>query len=313
MENNQLLQINNKQYLKIINNQIPDYIHYMVNENHCQLIVKMYQKSKDIILYDVTGLTSLKEILLLTGIAFLQIENYRLAIRQVKQIVKEYLIDESLIVFHEEYIYTNQKMTEFSFIIAKVESDYNENRLFKYLIGNCFTPNSFSEIRLREEWLRFLKSHPYNDIELTKMVSLMKQVNMNKNSEFIKATPHKFKIQIKQLFTPKDKHNHETCEVTNSDILFSLTNMYDITKKLPISGDELVIGRIQLQKDMHIINKKIGRSHARLYVEGQQIFLVDLGSKNGTSVNGEILTKRTPISVDRGDIISFADEEFILC
>lgn len=313
MENSQLLQINNKQYLKIANNKLPDYVHYMVNENHGQLFVKMYQKSKDSILYDITGLTSLKELLLITGITFLQIEKYRLAIRQIKQLVKEYLIDESLIAFNEEYIYTNQKMTEFSFIIAKMENDYNENRLFKYLIGNCFTPNSFNEIRLREEWLQFLKSHPYNDQELTKMVTLMKQSHVTKNSKLKKATPPKTKIQFKQLFTPKVRHNLETCEIINSDVLFSLTNMYDITKKLPISGDELVIGRTQLQKEIHVVNKKIGRSHARLYVEGQQIFLVDLGSKNGTYVNGEILIKRTPISVDRGDIISFADEEFILC
>ncbi len=313
MENSQLLQINNKQYLKMVNNQIPEYIQFMVNENPCKLLVKMYQKTKVVMLYDITGLISLKEVLLSSGINFLQVENYRLAIRQVKQIVKEYLIDEELIVFHEEYIYTNREMTEFYFIIAKREDEYNENKLFKYLIGNCFTPNSFSEIRLREEWLRYAKSHPYNDQELTKIAISIKQTQVNKNKEHIKITPPKFKMHIKNLFAPKDKYNSETCEIRSSDVLFSLTNMYDITKKLPITGDELVIGRTQLQKDIHVFNKKIGRSHARLYVDDHEIFLVDLGSKNGTSVNGEILLKRTPISVDRGDIISFADEEFILC
>ncbi len=50
-----------------------------------------------------------------------------------------------------------------------------------------------------------------------------------------------------------------------------------------------------------------------MHVSIGSIFATDLGSRNGTYLNGEQLEKRVPVKMERGDILAFSDEEFILC
>jgi pSer/pThr/pTyr-binding forkhead associated (FHA) protein len=52
----------------------------------------------------------------------------------------------------------------------------------------------------------------------------------------------------------------------------------------------------------------VGREHARLYVdEERRVFVTDLGSKNGTVINGKYLQKGQPYEIFAGDFISFGD------
>jgi diguanylate cyclase (GGDEF)-like protein len=55
--------------------------------------------------------------------------------------------------------------------------------------------------------------------------------------------------------------------------------------------DQYVIGRSD-KADITIPDQEISRRHARVAVEGQRAWIEDLGSTNGTFVNGERVTKR---------------------
>ncbi|MBL8149313.1 MAG: FHA domain-containing protein [Blastocatellia bacterium] len=57
-------------------------------------------------------------------------------------------------------------------------------------------------------------------------------------------------------------------------------------------------------------NAKISRRHARLYsMDGRNFWIEDLGSFNGTSLNGVRITPRQPHPLHDGDIIIFGTTE----
>jgi len=79
---------------------------------------------------------------------------------------------------------------------------------------------------------------------------------------------------------------------------------------------DLVEGTYQIGRDKNIEfclpHKTVSRKHAQIEVDstGEKIFLVDLGSRNGTAVNEKRIKGRTPVGL--GDRIMFGQTEFKL-
>ncbi|NJD59095.1 MAG: FHA domain-containing protein [Anaerolineae bacterium] len=69
----------------------------------------------------------------------------------------------------------------------------------------------------------------------------------------------------------------------------------------PLEGDEILLGR-EPTNTIQIDSPGVSRKHAHLIFQNGRYLLEDLGSSNGTSVNGERVT--TPRSLNNGDIIS---------
>jgi molecular chaperone DnaK (HSP70) len=76
-------------------------------------------------------------------------------------------------------------------------------------------------------------------------------------------------------------------------------------------GEKYQIGRDR-KNQIHLNQEKISRFHAIIVISGGVCDLEDLGSTNGTSVNGERLQKETAIALKDGDQIRFGDQEFVL-
>ncbi len=78
---------------------------------------------------------------------------------------------------------------------------------------------------------------------------------------------------------------------------------------LRISGDKIsevdgiVIGRNPKDSPYIINHADVSRKHARMKVMKNRVFIEDLGSTNGTSVNGQSIEDKGPVSVDSGDQI----------
>src|ERR1700745_1271446 len=70
------------------------------------------------------------------------------------------------------------------------------------------------------------------------------------------------------------------------------------------------VGR-KVDKDLVIADPRVSRDHAQIMQEGQEFFLVDLGSKHGTFVNGERVQRQ---KLERGDRLEFGarDSAYIL-
>jgi pSer/pThr/pTyr-binding forkhead associated (FHA) protein len=75
-------------------------------------------------------------------------------------------------------------------------------------------------------------------------------------------------------------------------------------KDFPLEKAEIFIGR-DLGNDIVINDPEVSRRHARLYLQGNAYIIEDLGSTNGTSINGQHLTG--PYMLRAGEQITFGE------
>jgi len=67
----------------------------------------------------------------------------------------------------------------------------------------------------------------------------------------------------------------------------------------------LTIGRDE-ECDIHLPDRQVSRRHARVFWTGDQYCIEDLGSKNGTHVNGQEAPQNTPCVLQDGDELQIA-------
>jgi hypothetical protein len=72
-----------------------------------------------------------------------------------------------------------------------------------------------------------------------------------------------------------------------------------------LEGDQLVIGR-DSSSAITINDAEVSRKHARLTFQGGKYVIEDLGSTNGTFVNGQRLV--SPVVLKTGDVISLGEQ-----
>src|SRR6266849_6267945 len=70
-----------------------------------------------------------------------------------------------------------------------------------------------------------------------------------------------------------------------------------------IQGDNLLVGR-GTECDLVLLERQISRQHIKIKVVGEQYYIEDLDSKNGTWVNGQQLKGERPLK--DGDEIQVA-------
>ncbi|MCX8026106.1 MAG: FHA domain-containing protein, partial [Thermanaerothrix sp.] len=75
-------------------------------------------------------------------------------------------------------------------------------------------------------------------------------------------------------------------------------------ERFPLEKDEIWLGR-DPANDIVIADPEISRRHARFLLRGSTYLVEDLGSTNGTLVNGEMITAPQPLS--HGDVIEFGE------
>lgn len=73
----------------------------------------------------------------------------------------------------------------------------------------------------------------------------------------------------------------------------------------PIVKADTVIGR-EAGDDIIIMDPEISRKHARIFLQGASYFIEDLGSTNGTSLNGARIQVASPLRV--GDVIKLGEK-----
>ncbi len=79
--------------------------------------------------------------------------------------------------------------------------------------------------------------------------------------------------------------------------------------ELSLTDGDQVVGR-SADADLNIDHPNVSRRHARLAVGDEGIVVEDLGSRNGTRVNGRRIT--APTSLAPGDVVAFADAKLHL-
>ncbi|MBR6338010.1 MAG: FHA domain-containing protein, partial [Ruminococcus sp.] len=81
---------------------------------------------------------------------------------------------------------------------------------------------------------------------------------------------------------------------------------------IDIDKESFNIGRDPKSLLDYVINDvRVSRRHATIMHKGNNYFIVDLGSKNHTYVNGNMLISNMETLINNGDKIRIAFEEFI--
>lgn len=73
----------------------------------------------------------------------------------------------------------------------------------------------------------------------------------------------------------------------------------------PLDGDQLTIGR-DSSNGVAINDSEVSRKHSRLSFQGGKYVIEDLGSTNGTFVNGQRLAG--PVVLKAGDVVSLGEQ-----
>lgn len=83
-------------------------------------------------------------------------------------------------------------------------------------------------------------------------------------------------------------------------------------KNLVLRSFPFLIGKYENMTEGVIRHTAISRYHARIEKKGEDLFLYDLHSTNGTYVNGERIRGNEGVLLATGDILRFADVDFCL-
>ncbi|HOV25946.1 MAG TPA: FHA domain-containing protein [Pseudobacteroides sp.] len=90
----------------------------------------------------------------------------------------------------------------------------------------------------------------------------------------------------------------------------SETNENDYIEKIIIDKRNFIIGRKNKAADYVCCNNFVSKSHAEIISRDGRYFVKDLGSTNGTFVNGKRIEKLLDIEIKNNDKIKFADWEY---
>ena len=84
-------------------------------------------------------------------------------------------------------------------------------------------------------------------------------------------------------------------------------------EQVKITGNVFRIGRKDDGMDYVVShNPAISKKHAEVLVRDGKYYVRDVGSKNGTYVNGRILPKNKEVEISNGDLIKLANEDFLV-
>jgi pSer/pThr/pTyr-binding forkhead associated (FHA) protein len=74
-------------------------------------------------------------------------------------------------------------------------------------------------------------------------------------------------------------------------------------------ASDMVIGR-SLGSDIRVDHSSVSRRHARIFRDGSDYYIEDLGSANGTLVNDSDVHQNSPVRLRTGDHIRVGEVEF---
>lgn len=113
--------------------------------------------------------------------------------------------------------------------------------------------------------------------------------------------------------------NAEYCEESQETVLMAFGSderNYLLCKSTGMCYQVVVfpyfIGTMKEKNDLLPESDKVSRIHARIIKENDDIMLEDMNSKNGTFVNGSMLEPYEKRIIKNGDVIGFADVEYVM-
>lgn len=303
----------------------PDYMMEMIGRTCPEMLVPFSCVESDDTarcMYRTDTGKSLEEIFAEKGVDEDGIRELMYSLDGLQAMCAELLIDEDHVMLEPGNIFTLKGPGEAKYIFNPFERKNFSNscrKLAANLMGSYFNGYSIQSEIFRERMIRKTRDSSFNPRNvLSAWDELMeKPGSFDKGGEKSEEDDHKREpaiiAMIKGKLPKKEKAEDETGPIGKAEEGMCLTGICSINTKIPVLREGVTIGRSSLHKKYGLYNSSIGKSHARVYEQDGEVYISDLGSKNGTYLNGRRIEKRKPVKVEKGDIIAFSDEEFILC
>lgn len=77
-----------------------------------------------------------------------------------------------------------------------------------------------------------------------------------------------------------------------------------------LDGERVAIGRLPVN-DVHLPSDRVSRRHAVIDRDGSRWLLQDLGSANGTALNGKAMSAGERVQLQNQDVVRIADDRFL--
>ena len=113
------------------------------------------------------------------------------------------------------------------------------------------------------------------------------------------------------LVGEKQEKNSELVQENKTKELY-LKHMTNQQERVKIEHSSLVIGSMREGCDYIISQIGVSRMHAKIMKKQDGIYLLDLNSRNGTYLNGELIQSGKDYKIEEGDCIAFAQSEYIV-
>lgn len=79
-----------------------------------------------------------------------------------------------------------------------------------------------------------------------------------------------------------------------------------------VSSHGLVVGRDPTRASALLNDRSVSGAHCRIFCQGDHWMVEDLGSRNGTCLNGILLSPHTPAPLAVGDTLKFSTLDFVI-
>jgi pSer/pThr/pTyr-binding forkhead associated (FHA) protein len=106
-------------------------------------------------------------------------------------------------------------------------------------------------------------------------------------------------------------HTEQTSILAEQAVLMFLVASRDKARKFQIHTGETKIGRSSAC-NLKIFHSSVSAEHAKIIRDGANHFVQDLGSTNGSKLNGKTLDPTKKYKLHRDDKLSFGDEHFTI-
>ena len=122
---------------------------------------------------------------------------------------------------------------------------------------------------------------------------------------------------LSETFTPQPQpkkvsaplpESQVSLKVLDTGVLIQLEGGYEFTLGR-VSGNQPILPDLDLSA-YQAYEGGVSRLHATLKIEKKAITITDLGSANGTRLNGKKISPHTPQEIENGDIISLGKFKF---
>jgi hypothetical protein len=304
--------------------QCPEYMPRIIMANMPCSLVPFSMARKDglsEVMFETDTMRPIRSYLLENGADVQWIKTLLISADGLLSLCGEYLIDPDFIMMDADAIFYSDDRKTISYIFNPFECDCfadESRKLFAEIAGNYYMDHGVSGEVFRERFLRELGKREFNIRNMLARWDDLSAMGSSDGAEEF-ATAEKclkkkdlFKGLINKFYKKEDMEYATTAIPKPAGRLF-LTGLCNINARIPIKKEGITVGRTMLQKEYGLFNSGIGKTHARVFEQDGCVYATDLGSRNGTYLNGEVLDKRVPVKVEKGDILAFSDEEFILC